>query len=138
LGVEAVLSLTENSKPQARDLVRLASDAAWERNATDPVAIDVSGRLPLTDAFLILTGSSERNVLAIADAVDDRLSEHGVQLRRREGKGQGRWELLDFGDLIVHVFHEEDRSYYGLERLWRDCPVLPLPERVGTGDSSRS
>jgi ribosome-associated protein len=126
LGVEAVLSLTENSKPQARDLVRLASDAAWERNATDPVAIDVSGRLPLTDAFLILTGSSERNVLAIADAVDERMSAQGVPLKRREGRGQGRWELLDFGDVVVHVFHRDERGHYDLEGLWADAPRIEV------------
>ncbi len=107
--------------------MRLAADAAWERNATEPVALDVGARLPLTDAFLVVSGNSERNVLAIADAVDDRLAEHGVALRRREGRGQGRWELLDFGDVIVHVFHQEDRAYYALERLWRDCPTIPLP-----------
>ena len=138
MGAEAVLTASSDSDLQPRDLARLASDAAWERNATDPVAIDVSGRLPLTDAFLLVSGSSERNVIAIADAVDERLAEHGVALKRREGKGSGRWELLDFGDLIVHVFHEEDRAYYALERLWRDCPVLPLPERVASGDASRS
>jgi ribosome-associated protein len=137
LGVEAVLSPEQQNESQVRELVRLAAEAAWERNASDPVAIDVSGRLPLTDAFLLVSGSSERNVIAIADAVDDRLAQHGVQLKRREGKGQGRWELLDFGDLVVHVFHEEDRAYYGLERLWRDCPLLPLPERVASGDATR-
>lgn len=138
MGVEALLSPAESGELQARDLVRLAAEAAWERNASDPVAIDVTGRLPLTDAFLLLSGSSERNVVAIADAVDDRLAQHGVQLRQREGKGSGRWELLDFGNLVVHVFHEEDRAYYGLERLWRDCPLLPLPERVASGDAFRS
>jgi ribosome-associated protein len=107
-------------------LVQQAADAAWEKNAADLVAIDVSSRLPLTDAFLLASGSSERNVLAIADAVDERLAAEGVPLKRREGRGQGRWELLDFGDLVVHVFHQEDRAYYGLERLWRDCPALPL------------
>jgi ribosome-associated protein len=116
-------------------LVQQAADAAWEKNAADLVAIDVSSRLPLTDAFLLASGSSERNVLAIADAVDERLAAEGVPLKRREGRGQGRWELLDFGDLVVHVFHQEDRAYYGLERLWRDCPLLPLPERVA--DASR-
>ena len=113
--------------------MRLAAEAAWERNATDPVAIDVSSRLPLTDAFLLVSGSSERNVTAIAEAIDDRLAEHGFELKRREGRGQGHWELLDFGDAVVHVFLEEDRAYYGLERLWRDCPLLPLPERVLAG-----
>lgn len=138
MGIEAVLTATSDSDLQARDLVRMAAEAAWERNAADPVAIDVSGRLPLTDAFLLVSGSSERNVIAIADAIDERLTQHGAPLKRREGKGSGRWELLDFGDLVVHVFHEEDRAYYALERLWRDCPLLPLPERVASGDASRS
>jgi len=106
--------------------VQQAAEAAWAKNADDLVAIDVSSRLPLTDAFLLASGSSERNVLAIADAVDERMSSAGLPLKRREGRGQGRWELLDFGDIVVHVFHQEDRAYYGLERLWRDCPAIPL------------
>ncbi|GAA2754422.1 ribosome silencing factor [Amnibacterium kyonggiense] len=115
---------------QIRSQVQEAADAAVSRNATDPVALDVSGRLALTDAFLIVSGSSERNVSAIADAVDERLGASGVQLKRREGRGSGHWELLDFGDLVVHVFNEEDRSYYGLERLWRDCPVIPIEQQA--------
>lgn len=106
--------------------VQQAAEAAWAKNADDIVAIDVSSRLPLTDAFLIASGASERNVLAIADAVDERMSAAGLPLKRREGRGQGRWELLDFGDVVLHVFHQEDRAYYGLERLWRDCPAIPL------------
>ena len=110
--------------------VRIAVDAALSRNAAEPVALDVSGRLPLTDAFLIVSGSSERNVSAIADAVDERMDEQGVPLKRREGRGSGHWELLDFGDIVGHVFLQEDRDYYALERLWRDCPVIPLEERA--------
>ena len=113
-------------KVGAHTQVQQAAEAAWAKNADDLVAIDVSSRLPLTDAFLLASGSSERNVLAIADAVDERMSAAGLPLKRREGRGQGRWELLDFGDLVVHVFHQEDRAYYGLERLWRDCPAIPL------------
>jgi ribosome-associated protein len=116
--------------------VQQAAEAAWEKNADDLVAIDVSSRLPLTDAFLLASGSSERNVLAIADAVDERLSREGIALRRREGRGQGRWELLDFGDVVVHVFHQEERAYYGLERLWRDCPAIPLTGRPGEAAAS--
>ena len=71
-------------------------------------------------------GRSERNVVAIASEVEDKLNEAGVKTLRREGKAEGRWILLDFGDLVVHVFHEEDRMYYALERLWKDCPVVPL------------
>lgn len=110
--------------------MQAAAEAALSRNATDLVALDVSGRLPLTDAFLIASGSSERNVGAIADAVDERLGAMGLPLKRREGRGSGHWELLDFGDVVVHVFLEEDRAYYALERLWRDCPVIPIEERA--------
>ena len=117
-------------EPSITAQVQTAADAAVARNASDLVALDVSGRLPLTDAFLILSGSSERNVTAIADAVDERMGESGVALKRREGRGSGHWELLDFGDVVVHVFHLEDRAYYGLERLWRDCPVVPLEVRA--------
>jgi ribosome-associated protein len=120
----------------AHTQVQQAAEAAWAKNAADLVAIDVSSRLPLTDAFLLASGSSERNVLAIADAIDERLSAEGVPLKRREGRGQGRWELLDFGDVVVHVFHQEDRAYYGLERLWRDCPAIALPERAGEAAAS--
>jgi ribosome-associated protein len=111
--------------------VQTAADAAWSRNADDLVALDVSSRLPLTDAFLIVSGRSERNVGAIADAVDEQLGAAGVPMKRREGRGSGHWELLDFGDVVVHVFLEEDRAYYALERLWRDCPVIPLEQQAG-------
>jgi ribosome-associated protein len=125
-------------KVGAHTQVQQAAEAAWAKNADDLVAIDVSSRLPLTDAFLLASGSSERNVLAIADAVDERMSAGGVPLKRREGRGQGRWELLDFGDVVVHVFHQEDRAYYGLERLWRDCPAIPLELADDAGRAAAS
>ncbi len=86
----------------------------------------MAGRLPLTDAFLLVSGRTERNVLAIAEEIEDKLAEAGTKAIRREGRAEGRWVLLDFGDLVVHVFHQEDRAYYSLERLWKDCPVLPI------------
>jgi ribosome-associated protein len=110
----------------ARALLRTAALAADDKQAQDLVALDVSGPLPLTDIFLLASGTSERNVLAIAGEVEDKLNESGVKTLRREGRSEGRWVLLDFGDLIVHVFHEEDRMYYSLERLWKDCPAIPL------------
>ena len=110
----------------ARALLRTAALAADSKQAQDLVALDVSGPLPLTDIFLLATGTSERNVLAIAGEVEDKLNEAGTKTLRREGRSEGRWVLLDFGDLIVHVFHEEDRMYYSLERLWKDCPAIPL------------
>ena len=110
----------------ARELLQIAAAAADSKQAEDLVALDVSGPLPLTDIFFLATGRNERNVVAIASEIEDRLIEHGSKPLRREGRAEGRWILLDFGDLIVHVFHEEDRMYYSLERLWKDCPVVPI------------
>ena len=110
----------------ARELVRIAALAADSKQAEDLVALDVSEPLPLTDIFLLASGRNERNVLAVAAEVEDKLNEAGVKTLRREGRAEGRWVLLDFGDLVVHVFHEEDRMYYSLERLWKDCPIVPL------------
>ncbi|QDZ13988.1 ribosome silencing factor [Humibacter ginsenosidimutans] len=110
----------------ARELLQLAAEAADSKAATDLVALDVSGPLPLVDVFLIASGNSERNVMAIAAEVEDRLNEAGAKTIRREGRSEGHWVLLDFGDLVVHVFHEEDRVYYSLERLWKDCPTVPF------------
>ena len=106
--------------------MRIAARAADSKKAEDLVALDVSGPLPLTDAFLLASGDNERNVVAIASAVEEALIDAGTKPIRREGRSEGRWVLLDFGDLVVHVFHEEDRLFYSLERLWKDCPTLPL------------
>jgi len=125
---------------RARELVRLAARAADAKKAEDLVALDVSGPLPLTDAFLLATGDNERNVVAIASAVEDALIEAGAKPLRREGRSEGRWALLDFGDIVVHVFHQEDRQFYALERLWKDCPVLPLglddPDAAAASDGA--
>jgi ribosome-associated protein len=110
----------------ARELLQIAATAADAKQADDLVALDVSGPLPLTDIFLLATGRNERNVIAIASEIEDKLIEHGSKPIRREGRSEGRWVLLDFGDLVVHVFHEEDRMFYSLERLWKDCPVIPI------------
>ena len=114
------------ASPRARELVTIAAIAADSKQAEDLVALDVSGPLPLTDIFLLATGRNERNVVAIAGEIEDQLIEAGHKPLRREGRAEGRWILLDFGDVIVHVFHEEDRMYYSLERLWKDCPAIPL------------
>lgn len=111
---------------RARELLSVAALAADSKQGEDLVALDVSGPLPLTDVFLLVSGRNERNVQAIASEVEDKLLEIGAKALRREGRAEGRWVLLDFGDLVVHVFHEEDRMYYSLERLWKDCPVIPL------------
>lgn len=110
----------------ALELLTVAAAAADSKAGEDLVALDVSNPLPLADIFLLVTGRSERNVVAIAGEVEDKLIEAGHKPLRREGRAEGRWILIDFGDLVVHVFHEEERVYYGLERLWKDCPVIPI------------
>ena len=109
-----------------REMLQLAVDAAARLGGEDLVALDVSEPLPLVDVFLLVTGRSERNVAAIADEIEDRLLEAGHKRIRREGRQEARWVLLDFGDLVVHVFHPEERTYYSLERLWKDCPTVPF------------
>lgn len=111
---------------RTRELVQIAAAAAESKRAEDLLAFDVSEPLPLVDVFLLATGSSERNVAAIADAVEEAMLEQGVKRLRREGRQESRWVLLDFGDLVVHVFHEQERVFYGLERLWKDCPIVPI------------
>lgn len=110
----------------ALKLLSIAAEAADAKQAENAVALDVSGPLPFADVFLIVSGHNERQVSAIASEIEDKLIESGAKPLRREGKSEGRWVLLDFGDLVVHVFHDEDRMFYALERLWSDCPAIPL------------
>ena len=119
---------------EALKIVQIAAQAASDKVAENLVALDVTNPMPLTDIFLIVSGRNERQVMAISDGIEDKLLENGVKLLRREGKSSGRWILLDFGYVIVHVMHEEERMYYSLERIWSDCPVVPL-ELVSAGES---
>ncbi len=112
---------------RAIDLAIAAARAASDRKAQEIIALDVSSQLVLTDVFVIASGTNERQVGAIVDAVEEALFKLGAKPLRREGKSQGRWVLIDFGDVVVHVQHAEDRVYYALERLWKDCPVVELP-----------
>lgn len=100
------------------------------------MALQVSDKFGLADVFLIVSGSVERNVQAISDGVEDALNEAGVRTIRREGREGGRWILLDFGDIIVHVFHEEERDFYQLERLWSDCPAIDIASFLEAADAS--
>ena len=111
---------------RARELLQVAALAADSKQGEDLVGLDVSGPLPLTDIFFLATGRNERNVQAIAGEIEDKMLEAGAKALRREGRAEGRWVLLDFGDIVAHVFHEEDRMYYSLERLWKDCPAIPI------------
>lgn len=108
----------------AIDLARLAGQAASDKLATDILLIDVSDRLAITDIFVIASGSNERQVEAIVDEVEERLRLAGAKPLRREGKRDGRWVLLDYSDIVVHIQHVEERVYYSLERLWKDCPTI--------------
>ena len=117
----------------ALTLIRTAAEAASDKLASDIVAFDVSEQLVITDAFLVCSAPNDRQVKAIVDEVEDRLLRIGAKPVRREGERDGRWVLLDYNDIVVHVQHEEERAFYALERLWRDCPLVPLPESVTTG-----
>ena len=118
------------ASPRAVELATEAALAAADKLATDVLAIDVSEQLVITDVFVLAAAPNDRQVRAIVDAIEERLLKVGVKPVRREGEREGRWVLLDFGELVVHVQHAEEREYYALERLWRDCPTLPLPEQV--------
>ena len=112
--------------PRAIELLQIVARAADAKQADDLVALDVSEPLALTDVFFLATGRNERNVIAIAGEIEDKMIEAGFKPLRREGRAEGRWILLDFGDVVAHVFHEEDRQFYALERLWSDCPAIAL------------
>lgn len=108
------------------ELTRAAAQAAADKLATSITAIDVSDQLAITDTFVIASAESERQVNAIVDAVEEALLPLGSKPVRREGRASGRWVLIDFGDIVLQAFHEEDREFYDLERLWQDCPVIEL------------
>lgn len=114
------------AQQESLDLAQLVAAAADSKQGEDIVALDVSEPLAIIDVFVLVTGRNERNVQAIADEIEDKALLAGRKTLRREGRDLGRWIVLDFGDVVAHVFHEEERMFYGLERLWRDCPVVPL------------
>ncbi|GEL16839.1 ribosome silencing factor [Pseudonocardia asaccharolytica] len=119
---------------QALDVARVAAVAAANKKASDIVVLDVSDQLVITDCFVIASAPNERQVQAIVDEVEEKLREHGVNPTRREGAREGRWVLLDFTDVVVHVQHAEERGFYGLDRLWKDCPRISFPE-AGSADA---
>ena len=113
------------------ELARAAAHAAAEKLATTIVGIDVSEQLAITDIFVIVSAESERQVGAVVDEIEDSLRAMGSKPVRREGQRDGRWVLIDFGDIVVHVQHDDEREFYELERLWKDCPEVELGA-VGT------
>jgi ribosome-associated protein len=118
---------------RAVELAVAAAEAASDKLAEDILAFDVSDQLAITDIFVLCSASNDRLVRAVVDEVELRLRGLGERPVRREGEREGRWVLLDYAEIVVHVQHSEERLFYALERLWKDCPIVPLPESVRMG-----
>ncbi len=118
-------------------MARVAAAAAADKKATDVRILDVSERLVITDCFVIASAPNERLVSAIVDNVEEKLREAGHRPARREGVREGRWALLDYVDMVVHIQHDDEREYYALEKLWKDCPEVPLDGTAGQVESAR-
>jgi ribosome-associated protein len=116
----------------------VAANAAASKLADDVVVIDVSGQLVITDCFVIASASNERQVNAIVDEVEEKMRKAGYRAARREGAREGRWTLLDYRDIVVHIQHQDDRNFYALDRLWRDCPIVPVDLAEEPGDPQDS
>jgi ribosome-associated protein len=126
---------------RAVELALAAAQAAADKKADDIVIIDVADQLVITDAFLVASAPNERQVQAIVDAIEERLLDLPEKAKpvRREGERGGRWVLLDYVDLVVHVQHSEEREFYSLDRLWKDCPTIPFVDRdLVQADADRS
>ena len=115
-----------SASQEAIDMATVAARAASSKLAEDVIVIDVSGQLVITDCFVIASASNERQVNAIVDEVEEKMRLAGHKPARREGAREGRWTLLDFVDIVVHIQHQDERDFYALDRLWRDCPVIPM------------
>ncbi len=122
-------SLLVTATDRSIELINAAAQAAADRLAHDIIAYDVSDVLSITDAFLLASAPNDRQVKSIVDEIEERLQkELGAKPVRREGDRDARWILLDYVDIVIHVQHSEERVFYALERLWKDCPELDLPE----------
>jgi nicotinate-nucleotide adenylyltransferase len=122
--------------PEAIEMATVAARAAASKLADDVVVIDVSGQLVITDCFVIASASNERQVNAIVDEVEEKMRRAGYKPARREGTREGRWTLLDYVDIVVHIQHQDERNFYALDRLWGDCPVVPVD--LSADSASRS
>jgi len=111
---------------EAVRMAEVAARAAAAKLADDILVIDVSEQLVITDCFVLASGSNDRQVIAIVDEVEEKMRLAGYKPARREGTREGRWVLLDYVDIVVHIQHQEERAFYALDRLWRDCPVIDV------------
>jgi len=123
---------------RAVELARIAAEAAAEKLASDIIAYDVSEQLVITDVFLLCSAANDRQIRAIVDEIEEKMRQAGAKPVRREGERERRWVLLDYLDVVIHVQHAEERVYYALERLWKDCPRVPVAELVGVMPSGPS
>jgi ribosome-associated protein len=125
---------------RAIELALTAAQAAADKKANDIVILDVADQLVITDAFLLASAPNERQVLAIVDAIEEQLVKLPEKAKpvRREGERAGRWVLLDYVDIVVHVQHAEEREFYALDRLWKDCPRVPFVDRDLASADGRS
>lgn len=109
---------------QAKEMAKIAYEALNEKKGEDIKIIDIAGISVMADYFLIANGNSESQVRALVDYVEEEMHKAGYSVKQREGYGSGSWVLMDFGDIIVHVFDKENRLFYDLERIWRDGTVI--------------
>ncbi len=126
------------ASPESVQLAIAAALAASEKLAEDIIAIDVSEHVVITDVFLMCSAANDRQVASVVDAIEEALLKLGAKPLRREGEKEGRWVLLDFGEIVVHVQLAEERIHYAIERLWKDCPLIALPAEVNSPRSARA
>jgi ribosome-associated protein len=117
---------------RALQLALTAAQAAADKKAEDIVILDVADQLVITDVFLLASAPNEPQVMAIVDAIEERLLRLAEKAKpvRREGERAGRWVLLDYVDIVVHVQHSDEREFYSLDRLWKDCPRVPFVDHT--------
>ncbi|KKI88542.1 ribosomal silencing factor RsfS [Bacillus sp. SA1-12] len=113
-----------------RDILTIVAKAADSKRAEDIIALNMKGISLISDYFLICHGNSDKQVQAIAREIKEKALEMEIQVTRLEGFDEARWVLIDLGDVVVHVFHKDERSYYNLERLWGDAPVEDLTSEL--------
>ncbi len=123
---------------RAVELGLAAAQAAADKLASDILLLDVSEQLVITDVFLLASAPSDRQVKAVVDEIEGRLRDLGAKPVRREGAQEARWVLLDFAEVVIHVQHEEERVFYALERLWKDCPIIPFHDADGERSAGRA
>lgn len=108
----------------SKELLTVAFNACDDKKAEDINILDMEGISLVADYFIICHGNSDKQVQAIAKEVRDKADENHFEIKRIEGFDEARWVLIDLGDVVVHVFHREERGYYNLERLWGDAPII--------------